>query len=259
MASGSDSHVIDYLDEDRPIRGQNYVCLSFVSPEDVIANKEVYTFGRFMGSLSKDLGIMLENLKQKYPEEADMFNNLRSVHSHWFEASELQEQYRFFKSVNGADLDSEFVKEHGPGTSVRGIKVRGVFDTVDEAKNRAEFLKKMGDKFDIFIGQVGLWCPWSPNPEEIRDVKYMNEQLNQLVGKYRENLDLKDEFFAQRKEESIKAAKAEADRIREKNKQPAASSSAQPPLPLAEGAVSEVAAGDVMAQSDPWTAAHPPK
>ena len=30
----------DYLDEDKPIRGQNYVCLSFLSPEDVLANKD---------------------------------------------------------------------------------------------------------------------------------------------------------------------------------------------------------------------------
>ena len=26
----------DYLDIDPPINGQNYVCLSFVSPEDII-------------------------------------------------------------------------------------------------------------------------------------------------------------------------------------------------------------------------------
>ena len=31
---------IDYLDEDEPIRHQNYVCLSFLNPEDtIIKNK----------------------------------------------------------------------------------------------------------------------------------------------------------------------------------------------------------------------------
>jgi hypothetical protein len=32
---------IDYLDEDKPLRGQNYVCLSFISPEDVLIDKEI--------------------------------------------------------------------------------------------------------------------------------------------------------------------------------------------------------------------------
>ena len=29
---------MDYLDEDKPNRGQNYVLLSFLSPEDVLVN-----------------------------------------------------------------------------------------------------------------------------------------------------------------------------------------------------------------------------
>ena len=33
---------VDYLDEDKPIRGQNFVLLSFLSPEDVLVNKEAY-------------------------------------------------------------------------------------------------------------------------------------------------------------------------------------------------------------------------
>ncbi len=30
----------DYLDEDKQIKNQNYCLLSFISPEDVIKNKE---------------------------------------------------------------------------------------------------------------------------------------------------------------------------------------------------------------------------
>ena len=32
----------DYLEVDDPINGQNYVCLSFVSPETLIQNKESF-------------------------------------------------------------------------------------------------------------------------------------------------------------------------------------------------------------------------
>jgi hypothetical protein len=43
----------DYLDEDKPIRGQNFVLLSFLSPEDVIVNKEAYIFQKFIEKFSK--------------------------------------------------------------------------------------------------------------------------------------------------------------------------------------------------------------
>ena len=32
----------DFLESDDQIRGQNYVCLSFVSPENVLKNKNVF-------------------------------------------------------------------------------------------------------------------------------------------------------------------------------------------------------------------------
>jgi hypothetical protein len=35
---------VDLLDEDKPIGGQKYVCLSFISPEDHIKNKELFFF-----------------------------------------------------------------------------------------------------------------------------------------------------------------------------------------------------------------------
>ena len=39
---------VDYLDEDEPLRNQNYVCVSFLNPEDVIKNKEAYYFSKLI-------------------------------------------------------------------------------------------------------------------------------------------------------------------------------------------------------------------
>ena len=39
---------VDLLDEDKPIGGQKYVCLSFISPEDHIKNKELFYFEKFL-------------------------------------------------------------------------------------------------------------------------------------------------------------------------------------------------------------------
>lgn len=202
---------VDYLDEDKPLRGQNYVCLSFISPEDVLADKEIYAFGKYLTQFSKDFNTMLDMLIQKYPDDKDLLTSLRENNAHIYKNEDLQEQYRFFRRTNGTDIDREFLEKNDFKTSVRGIKVRGSFETLKEAQIRAEVLKKMGDKFDIFIGQVGCWCPWSPNPEDLENQEYAETQLNTLMKKYRENMQLKDEFFEQRKQEKIEQSIAEKD------------------------------------------------
>ena len=35
---------IDLLDEDKPIAGQKFACLSFISPEEIIRNKQLFFF-----------------------------------------------------------------------------------------------------------------------------------------------------------------------------------------------------------------------
>ena len=40
----------DYLDIDDPINGQNWVCLSFVSPENVLKDKDAFTVAKFLQS-----------------------------------------------------------------------------------------------------------------------------------------------------------------------------------------------------------------
>ena len=35
---------VDYLEVDNPITGQNYVCISFVSPEKTLVKKEQFEF-----------------------------------------------------------------------------------------------------------------------------------------------------------------------------------------------------------------------
>lgn len=219
---------VDYLDEDKSIRGQNYVCLSFISPEDVLANKDVFAFDKFLAHFSKELSTMLDMLQQKYPEDKNMFVSLRENNNHYFNESELQEQYRFFRRNNNAEIDREYLEKNDFRTCVRGIKVRGSFETLKEAQIRAEVLKKMGDKFDIFIGQVGCWCPWSPNPEDLENQEYAETQLNTLMKKYRENMQLKDQFFEQRKQDKIEQSLADKDAWTKRKEEDTATTSSSP-------------------------------
>lgn len=198
---------IDYLDEDKKIRGQNYVLLSFLSPEDIIVNKEAYYFTRFINQFSKDITTLLEGIQSKYPDSKDLIQTVKTNNGYMFDSNEMNEQYKFFKSVNSSEIEAEYYKDNNFQTSIRGIKVRGVFDSIDEAKNRSEFIKKIDDKFDIFIGEVGCWCPWSPNPNDLENQEYAETQLNTLMKKYKENMESKDIMFEKRKQESINSSK----------------------------------------------------
>lgn len=201
---------MDYLDEDKPIRGQNYVCMSFVSPEDVLHDKDVFFFSQFMKQFGRDMDTLLTTLQAKYKGDAGLFDTIRDNHSYVFKEDDMQDQYRFFKGNSSADLEREFHAKQNFRTTMRGFKVRGVYDTFPEAKIRAEVLKKMGDKFDIFIAQVGCWCPWSPNPQDLQDQEYAEGQLNTLMKHYKDNLKQRDEYYEMRKTELTKPTVASA-------------------------------------------------
>jgi len=189
----------DYLDEDKPIRAQNYVLLSFLSPEDVIVKKDLYILSKFICKFGDDMKVLLDGIKEKYPDTADMVNTIRDNHSYIFDNKEMNEQYTFYKSVNNDELEQSYHRDNNFVTSMRGIKVRGTFDTLEEAKTRSEFLKKIDTKFNIYIAQVGCWCPWSPNPECLDNQEYSETQLNTLMKEYKKNMDDKDVIFEERK------------------------------------------------------------
>ena len=60
---------------------------------------------------------------------------------------------------------------------------------------RSEFLKKQDKNHNIFIGQVDIWCPWSPNPDDLSNQEYSETQLNTLMKEYKKNQNLKMKFL----------------------------------------------------------------
>jgi len=197
---------VDYLEEDKAIKGQNYALLSFISPEDVIVNKDAYFFTQFLDSFGKDMKTLLDGIKSKYPESNDLVETIKNNHAYIFDAKELNDQYNFYKSSNFTELENTYHRDNNFVTTMRGIKVRGVFDTIEEARNRSEFLKRFDDKFNIYIAQVGCWCPWSPNPDALENQEYSETQLNTLMKQYKQNMEEKDVIFDKRKQANIESA-----------------------------------------------------
>ena len=202
---------MDYLEEDEQIRGQSFVCLSFLSPEKVLDKKEVFTFSKFTENFCNEVTELFENLKLKYPDDEDGFQTIMDRYRFLFNKKHMQEEYRYFLDEKNDELNNEFNQEVDFQTNVRGLKVRGSYDTLREAQVRSEVLKRKDNKHNIYIAQVGCWCPWDPSPNDIQDQHYGEDQLNTLMKKYRENQSYKDMVFDERKNELIKKQKKKAE------------------------------------------------
>ena len=190
----------DYLDQDPPLRGQNYVCLSFISPEEVIKKKEVFIFEEFLKSFSKDLSDFFQHLEDKYKDDVNSIRNIKERYQYIFDTKHIQDEFAYFVN-NNSTLEEEYFKQNDFQTSIRGIKVRGVFDSLREAEIRAQVLKKIDDKFNVYVAEVGCWCPWSPNPDDISNQEYAETHLNTIMAEYKKNQEKKDLFFQERKRE----------------------------------------------------------
>ena len=182
----------DYLEVDKPIPGQNFVCMSFVSPEKIINSKNNFKNYAFMKHYLGDKFTMTE--------------------------SQWKEEYENFLSTNEDDLEKEFSSQNNFQTSTRGIKVRGVFDTYREAQVRAQVLQRMDRSFHVFVGQVGYWLPWDPDANKIEDQEYLENELNNLVHKYKENEMQRDNYYSQQVRDRKQKAIEENEKRREEQK-----------------------------------------
>ena len=57
---------VDLLEEDKPIAGQKFACVSFVSPENVLKQKEIFFFEEFLKKwdLNKSMEKFIQFLKR---------------------------------------------------------------------------------------------------------------------------------------------------------------------------------------------------
>ena len=150
MSSPSNEIIEDFLEADDSIRGQNFVCLSFISPENVLRNKDVFLLQKYLKHLVEENKI---NLEQEYIDH-------------------LEDKYNDFLYNRKDDFEKEFSELNDFQTTVRGIKVRGVYDTQKEAEKRAKVLQRRDKNFNVFVGQVGYWLPWDPTPHQITNQEY---------------------------------------------------------------------------------------
>ena len=88
-------------------------------------------------------------------------------------------------------------------TSVRGVKVRGTYDTLKEAQVRAKVLQRRDPNFHVFVGQVGYWLPWDPEADNVSGQEYAESHLNRVVEQYNKNREGVDILYEEEKRNKI--------------------------------------------------------
>lgn len=131
---------IDYLTEDKPIPGQTYVCMSFLSPEGI------------------------RNCK------------------------------------------------------VRGLKIRGVYGTREAADAQAKQLQSEDPDFHVFVGEVGKWLPWDPDPSSVTDQEYREEELQKLMQAYKKNQESVRNLEEERKKQVSNKAVVDNEKLKTINR-----------------------------------------
>lgn len=206
---------VDLLDEDKPLSGQKYVCLSFISPEDHIKNKELFYFEKFLKNFEfkktfEKYTQFLNFLAYKYNLD---FNKLSKDMEEFVEEERenlflttLDDEYKTFIDAKEEQLQKEYNELHEFQTNTRGIKVRGVFGSQEEAEMRCKMLRELDVNHDVYVGAVGMWMPFHPEAYKTGRVEYLEKDLNELMSHKKKNDEISKEQFKERVKESKKKA-----------------------------------------------------
>ncbi len=213
--SSNQNIVEDFLEADAAVRGQNFVCLSFISPEKVLKNKEVFKVTKFLEFLFKDSN-SVDSEGKVIPSPAQIAREkmLKDPSSITYDA--VNEMYEDWKYTRDEDLEASFAEKNDFHTTTRGLKVRGVYETEREAKVRAQVLQRKDPSFHVFVGQVGYWLPWDPSADGVAEQEYTEGALNELVKKYKENLQQRDDHYEEVKREKLERIRKENEEKRKK-------------------------------------------
>jgi hypothetical protein len=229
----------DALIDDPKINGQEWCCMSFVSPENLIERRELFYMNCFLyEEVNKSIGATAEHMAKEAnniisstfdglietysesidPKDKEMVERLKRLQQDntideskfvnkctrkfYMDQEEISDKYTVYSSNNYQRLLETYERKfNDTRCSVRGFKVRGAFKSFEEAKRQCENLQKLERNVGIAIAPVGTWVPWDPSPDAVQDSEYMLPELNKLMNKYNEQNRNKEVMFEERKKE----------------------------------------------------------
>lgn len=195
---------VDLLEEDKAISGQKFVCVSFVSPENILVQKNHFLFQEFLKhydfsksteKFTQFLNFVAYKHNMEFDDLMKDFQEYVKSEADDFPKNHVSDEYKNFLDVNEERLSDEFNKVHDFQTSVRGLKIRGTYSTQEEAELRCKLLREVDPNHNVYVGPVGMWMPWEPEAYKTGRVEYLEEELNQLMNEKNKNeADAKQQF-----------------------------------------------------------------
>ena len=213
--SKNDEKLIDLLDEDKPVANQKFVCVSFVSPENILKQKNHFLFEEFakhwdlkfnMQKFTEFLNFISYKYNVKFDSMMSDLDEYVKSEGEKLKNLSITDDYKTFLDNNEDELTEEFKKKHTFQTSVRGLKVRGSYPTQEEAELRCKMLRELDPNHDVFVGPVGLWMPWEPEAYKTGRVEYLEDELNKLMHEKQKNETSAKEAFDTRVKETKRQA-----------------------------------------------------
>lgn len=204
---------VDLLNEYPVIPSQTYGCYSFVSPEKIIKQKEMFLFEKFVKQWNFTKSVsqfsdFMQFVSFKYNLKVDSllddFKQFVQEEENMLKSQDVTGDFSTFIEQNEENLNNAFQKEHGFQTSVRGFVNIGNFGTVEEAESYAKKIRESIPHHDILVGRNFVWTPLDPDAYKTGRIEFMEEELNQLHHEKIKNEQKAKEDFDKRVFESKK-------------------------------------------------------
>ena len=132
----NNNEYVDLLDEDKAVAGQKFVCVSFLSPEKILKQKELFYFKEFLKHWDYSKNVekftqFLNFLSHKYNFNFDSVMNdfqefIKSEQTELVQTT-IDDDYKNFLDAKEDDLEKKFLEENHFQTNTRGIKIRGSY------------------------------------------------------------------------------------------------------------------------------------
>ena len=217
---------VDLLEEDKPISGQKFVCVSFVSPENILKQKnhfffqeflKHYDFSKSVQKFSQFLNFLSYKYEFNFEDVMKDFQEYMKTENETLSENHVADEYKNFLDANEDRLNDEFNKEYNFQTSTRGLKIRGTYSTQEEAELRCKLLREVDPNHNVYVGPVGMWMPWEPEAYKTGRVEYMEDELNQLMSEKNKNEAAAKQEFEKRVVEAKRKAIAENKKLAKKS------------------------------------------
>ena len=137
--------------------------------KSVIINGHEHNINTLLGELKVDYAEM-----EKHVYQHD--------HSSFKSVQDLKDKYDTFCSTNYKELDNFFGALYDNACSYISIKVRGIFDSKENALEKLEEFKQIDKGIQLIALPIGKWCPWTLGENKlVMSKESMFDDLNAML------------------------------------------------------------------------------